>query len=99
LANDIVCSWLEKISDEQWTQYVTSSFNSIQETALHVAAAEHIWLQRMIKEPNQVWLQSSFTGTKDEHIALWKNASTALKDFVESLMKITCKRISIQAVE
>jgi len=83
-ANDIVCSCLEKISDNQWTQTVTSSFNSIRETTLHVAAAEHIWLQRMIKEPNQVWLQSTFTGTKDGHVALWKNTSAALRDFLES---------------
>jgi len=83
-ANDIVCSWLEKISEEQWAQHVTSSFNSIQETVLHIIAAEHIWLQRMNKEENQVWLQSTFTGTKDEHIAFWKNTSAGLKDFVTS---------------
>jgi uncharacterized damage-inducible protein DinB len=83
-ANDIVCDWLEKISDAQWTQHITSSFSSIRETVLHIAAAEHIWLQRMNKEEKQVWLQSTFTGTKDEHITLWKKASGALKDFVES---------------
>ena len=83
-ANDIVCSWLEKISDAQWSAEVASSFNSIQETVLHITAAEHIWLQRMNKEQDQVWLQSSFAGTKDEHMALWKKASAALKGFVET---------------
>ena len=83
-ANDMVCDWLQKISEEQWMQHVTSSFNSIQETVLHIVAAEHIWFQRMSKEQNQVWLQSTFTGTKNEHVALWKTSSAALKDFVES---------------
>jgi len=83
-ANDIVCNWLEKISDAQWTQDIVSSFNSLLETTLHIVAAEHIWLQRMNKEENQVWLQSTFAGTKDEHIALWKKASAGLKDFIES---------------
>ena len=83
-ANDIVCNWLEKITDAQWSEEVISSFNSIQETVLHVASAEHIWLQRMNKEKDQVWLQSDFTGTKDEHVVLWKKASAALKNFVET---------------
>jgi len=83
-ANDIVCSWLEKISGDQWSKEVASSFNSIQETVLHIAAAEHIWFQRMNKEKDHVWLQSGFAGTKDEHMALWKKTSAALKHFVET---------------
>ena len=84
-ANNIVFSWLEKISDEQWTQHVVSSFNSIQETVLHVIGAETMWLMRLTKEPveNQVWLPNTFKGTKDEHIVLWKKSSLGLKDFVE----------------
>lgn len=84
-ANDIVCAWLEKISDEQWTQHVVSSFNSIQETTLHIASAENIWRQRLIKEKQEdhIWLQSSFKGTKAEHIALLKKTSAGLKEFME----------------
>ena len=81
-ANNIVCNWLEKISDEQWTQHVTSSFNSIQETVLHIIGAENIWLERMRKDEKQVWLPSVYKGTKEEHIALWKKTSQGLKDFV-----------------
>ncbi len=83
-ANNIVCSWLDKISDEQFSQHVTSSFNSIQETVLHIIGAENIWLERMRKDENQVWLPSVYKGTKDEHIALLKKTSAALKDFMES---------------
>ncbi len=91
-ANNIFCSWFEKISDEQWTQEITSSFNSIQATVLHIIGAEHIWLQRMNKEENHIWLPSVFAGSKDEHIALWKKTSAALKDFVESFDENNLKK-------
>ena len=71
-ANNIVCGWLDQISDEQWKQDVVSSFNSIQETVLHTISAEKAWVERFKKNPQTVWIQSSFKGTKDEHISLWK---------------------------
>lgn len=80
-ANNLQCDWLEQLSEEQWKQPIISSFNSIQETVLHVISAENVWLQRLEKEANPVWLQSSYTGTKAEHIALWKSLSQKLKDF------------------
>ena len=83
-ANNIVCAWLEKISDEQWTQHVVSSFNSIQETVLHIIGAENIWLERMRKDENTFWLPSVYKGTKDEHTALLKQTSEGLKNFVEN---------------
>jgi|SRR6185295_2172025 len=83
-ANDIVHSWFDKISDEQWERPIVSSFNSIAATALHIAAAEHIWFQRMNNEENHVWLPSVFKGSKDEHIVLWKKTSANLKNLVES---------------
>lgn len=81
-ANNIVCNWLEQINDEQWTREIISSFNSIQETVLHVISAEKAWLERFKKNPNIVWLQNDFKGTKDEHIQLWKATSTELKSFI-----------------
>ncbi len=80
-ANNIQCDWLEQLSEEQWKQPIVSSFNSIQETVLHVISAENVWLQRLEKEENPVWLQTSYSGTKAEHIALWKSLSIKLKDF------------------
>lgn len=82
-ANNIVCNWLEKISDEQWNQHIVSSFNSIQETILHIVGAEHIWLQRLNREEHTEWLPLSYKGSKNEHINLWKNESLGLKKFVE----------------
>ncbi len=83
-ANTIVCGWLGQITDEQWNQEIISSFNSIQQTVLHVISAEKAWLERFKKNPNIVWLQSEFKGTKEEHIDLWKKTSTELKSFIDT---------------
>ena len=99
-ANNIVHSWLEKITDEQWEKHVTSSFNSIAETVLHIAGAETIWLDRINKVTSPVWLPAVFKGTKDETTDLWKKGSAGLKkateDFNESAMmeKLIFKRIN-----
>ena len=82
-ANTIVCEWLQQISDEQWNKEIISSFNSIQETVLHIISAENAWLQRFSKEPVE-WLQSTYKGTKEEHIQLWKKTSAGFKAYVES---------------
>ena len=82
-ANDIVLSWINNITDEQWKKHVVSSFNSIAETVLHITSAEKIWLERLNKAESPVWLQSTFKGTRNEVIGLWKNASAGLKKFVE----------------
>ena len=90
-ANNIVCGWLEKISDGQWNQHIVSSFNSTRETVLHIIGAEQIWLQRLNKEVKTVWLPNVYTGTKAEHIALWKKLSQELKDFVIDLDEMHLK--------
>ncbi|QEC67104.1 DUF664 domain-containing protein [Panacibacter ginsenosidivorans] len=82
-ANTIVCGWLEQINDEQWNREIISSFNSIQETVLHVISAENAWLQRFKKEPVE-WLQSTYKGSKEDHIKLWKETSTELKAFIDA---------------
>ncbi|HVX26492.1 MAG TPA: DinB family protein [Parafilimonas sp.] len=82
-ANTIVCGWLEQISDEQWNKEIISSFNSIQETVLHIISAENAWLQRFKKQPVE-WLQSIYKGTKEEHIKLWKQTSEGFKAFVDA---------------
>ena len=82
-ANAIVLNWLEQITDEQWDREIISSFNSIQETVLHIISAEYAWLQRFRKEPFD-WLQSTYKGTKEEHIKLWKQTSEGFKTFVDA---------------
>lgn len=81
-ANNIVISWLEQINDDQWTQEIESSFNTIRETVLHIASAESAWYERMIKNKNIEWFQKSFTGNKQEVIELWKTKSQNILDFL-----------------
>ena len=81
--NNIVCGWLEQISDEQWNKEIISSFNTIQETVLHIINAERAWLQRFKQEPVE-WLQFIYKGTKEEHIKLWKETSAAFKAYIEN---------------
>ena len=104
-ANDLVHSWLDNITDEQWEKPVISSFNSIGETVLHIAGAETIWLDRLNRLPSPVWLPSVFKGTRNEIGEVWKKASAGLKksveDFNESAMmeKLIFKRINGEQYE
>ena len=93
-ANNIVCSWLEQINEEQWQQEVVSSFKNIQQTVLHTISAEKVWLERFKKNPNPVWLQKEFKGTKEEHIALWKKNSEELKSFMDNFDE-TCLQTNL----
>ena len=90
-ANNIMLSWLDKIMDEQWEMHVVSSFNSIAETVLHITSAERIWLERLNKAESPVWLQSSFKGTRNEIVELWKNASAGLKKFIDGFKESDLK--------
>jgi uncharacterized damage-inducible protein DinB len=82
-ANKIVWGWLDQINDEQWKQHIVSSFNSIGETVLHVVSAETVWLDRLNKIEAPVWLQSTFKGSKEETIELWKRSTAGLKKFMD----------------
>jgi len=83
-ANDIVHSWFEKISDEQWQQTMVSSFPSLEATALHIAAAETIWLDRLNQEPEPRWLTAIIKGGKKEVQDAWRSSSAGLKSFIEN---------------
>lgn len=84
-ANDRVCSWLDKISDEQWKQPLVSSFNSIYETILHVAGAEKVWVERLQKKSNPEMLLATFTGSKAELLETWKDLSLDFKKLIEEM--------------
>ena len=86
-ANNIVWGWLDQISNEQWQQHIVSSFNSIAETVLHVVSAETIWLDRLNKVESPVLLQTTFKGSKEETIELWKRSTAGLKKFMDEFDK------------
>ncbi len=82
-ANNTVGDWLEKISDEQWKQFVESSFPSIYETVLHVAASDKVWVQRLKQFTEFENLTSTFKGSNKELIQVWKNGTLDFKQFIE----------------
>jgi uncharacterized damage-inducible protein DinB len=81
-ANNIVFNWLTEITEAQWNQPIVSSFESIAATALHIASAEKAWLERFEQKPF-TWLASSFIGSKEGLLEIWKKASIDLKSFVD----------------
>jgi uncharacterized damage-inducible protein DinB len=104
-ANDIVHSWLDKITDEQWEQPIVSSFDSIAATALHIAGAETIWLDRLNNTAAPVWLPTIFKGSKKEALDVWNKASANLKSFVADFdetklqINLSFKRLNGDAYE
>ena len=56
---------------------------AIQETVLHIISAEKAWLQRFKRETVE-WLQSTYKGSKEDHIKLWKDNSAELKTFIDA---------------
>ncbi len=81
-ANNIVSSWFNRINDQQWEQPLVSSFENIAATALHIAGAETIWLERLNNVESPVWLPATFKGNKTEMVDVWKKASSSLEKFV-----------------
>ena len=84
-ATDFVCNWLGAITNEQWNRQLVSSFDNLRETVLHIAASENVWAERMNGVSVAPWLPDTFSGTKEDHIALLKMTSRKLKDFIFSL--------------
>lgn len=80
----IIINWLLQLSDDQWEQQITSSFSSIQDTVLHMVSAKKIWVDFWTKVPNPIYLSTTFTGTMEELISIWKNASEDLQNFIEN---------------
>lgn len=103
-ANNIMHSWMDQIDDIQWHMTIMNSFNSIQQTALHVLSAERVWLDRLHEVASPAWLPSTFNGTTKEIQQLWKEASSQHKLFVEHFEesrlheKLAFKRINGESV-
>ena len=83
-ANNIVHNWLLDITEDQWSQTIVSSFGSIAATALHIAGAERIWLDRFKKSEKPIWLPNAMQPILHETLAEWSKASEGLIDFVSN---------------
>lgn len=84
-ANNIVIGWLQQISEEQWNKEITSSFNSIAQTCVHIAGAERIWLERWQHISNPVFLFNEFKGNKNDLIQIWEKVSVQIRQFMENM--------------
>jgi uncharacterized damage-inducible protein DinB len=91
-ANQKMIDWLSQISEEQWSQKLVGSFDSIEATAIHVVGAEKVWFERLNNQA-QPFLTQTFKGNKNDLIEIWESASEKLKNYVseiaeEDLMEI-----------
>jgi uncharacterized damage-inducible protein DinB len=84
-ANEKYAVLLNEISEEQWSAPVVSSFGSIGATALHIASAERIWLDRLHGVAAPVWLVDKMQPERQQTLAEWHKASAGLKDLVEKI--------------
>jgi len=104
-ADSIAIEWLNQINDEQWNQVINSSFSSIRQTAIHIASAQKIWVDFWEKTPDPVYLSAGFNGSKNDLIAIWKETSASLKNFIEKypeenyLQQITFKKPNGEEVQ
>ncbi len=81
-ANKKMATWLNQISEAQWTQELVSSFSTIKETVLHNAGAESLWRDRLIGTKEQNWIPDTFKGSKQEAIELWLECSKKFKEYL-----------------
>lgn len=84
-ANEIIQNWLKAITIAQWSAPIVSSFGNIEATALHIAAAETIWLERLLQVKSPVWLSYQTNPNRDETVRIWTGASLNLKTYVHDM--------------
>ncbi|AZI26387.1 damage-inducible protein DinB [Pedobacter sp. G11] len=82
-ADSKAIGWITEINDQQWNQQISSSFNSIRKTALHIVSAEKIWLDFWTGVPSPVYLSAGFEGSKEDLIDIWRMTSANLQEFIE----------------
>lgn len=83
-ANQKMTDWLSQISDEQWSQKLVGSFDSIEATAIHIAVSEKIWFERLNNQAKPT-LMFTFKGDKNDLIEIWRNASKNLKNYISKI--------------
>ena len=92
-ANNKVISWLDRIDESQWTKISISSFSSVESTVLHIASAEKVWIDFWNNKNEPVYLSAGFTGSKEELIQIWKNASAGLEQILNQIPEEEYRRL------
>lgn len=83
-ANKKFINELYKLSDDQLTAEIVSSFPSIRETVYHMWSAEYIWIQRLQLVERPVWVQNDFTGSFEEATRKWEECSQQILEFIQA---------------
>lgn len=90
-ANHRALSGAEKLSPEQFTQPMGSSFSSVRDTLAHICAAEWIWLERFQGRSPSALPKTEFPDVKAlrEH---WTAQEERLLNFVHSVTQADIDR-------
>lgn len=92
-ANQRVLSAAEKLSPEQFTRSVPSSFSSVRDTLAHICAAEWIWLERFLgTSPSSLPDLARFNDVVSlrEH---WQLQEQRLLNFIRGLKQSDLERV------
>lgn len=83
-ANKRLIEVMLPLNEELLSTASASSFESLEQTVLHLWSAESIWLQRLQLEEKPIWQQSSFSGSFSSLCEAWTHTSGELTAFVRS---------------
>lgn len=80
----MIMEWLNQIDEEQWVQPISSSFNSVRETVVHMVSAKKIWIDFWNKTSDPVYLSKTFQGTSEDLIKVWERLSVDLQMVIDN---------------
>jgi uncharacterized damage-inducible protein DinB len=82
-ATKLLTDRINKLSEEEITKEITSSFPSVYKTLQHMWLAEEIWWQRLKLTENIVLESDRFTGPFSEMVNMLNRQSQQFKDWID----------------
>ncbi|MCI0331237.1 MAG: DinB family protein [candidate division Zixibacteria bacterium] len=92
-ANGRVLEAAEKLSREQFSKDLGSSFSSVQDTLVHIMGAEWIWLERWKGVSPKALLPAAEFPTVSSIRNRWKEIEREQKDFVNDVTEESLKTV------
>ena len=81
-ANEEISKVISALSDKQFNSDLPGSFKGIQPTLLHIADAQHIWLERLLGNSLSAWPSKDFNGNRSDVMTLFSGTGSALQAWV-----------------
>lgn len=81
-ANRQIIRYLQRLTPEDWDTTVSSSFNSVRRTVMHLWDAEKIWLLRLQGVSPQGNPGTGFTGDHKDLMAGWQATTQEVTDWL-----------------